>query len=117
MEPLQQYVPQLVDQLKNLTQIQDVNSDLQITSQVKLTIDRDKAAMLGITTQQVESTLRNAYGAYQVSTIHGASNKYQVILELDPKYHRTYALTKIDSMHLWILVSETTFSDSFSVRF
>ena len=88
VQPLQQYVPQLVDQLKNLTQIQDVNSDLQITSQVKLTIDRDKAAMLGITTQQVESTLRNAYGAYQVSTIYGASNEYQVILELDPKYQQ-----------------------------
>jgi hydrophobic/amphiphilic exporter-1 (mainly G- bacteria), HAE1 family len=88
VQPLQQYVPQLVDQLEVLPQIQDVNSDLQITSQVQLKIDRDKASALGITAQQIEDTLRNAYGAYQVSTIYGASNEYQVILELDPQYQQ-----------------------------
>lgn len=85
---LQQYVPQLVDKLKNLMQIQDVNSDLQMTSQVQLNIDREKAAVLGITTQQIEDTLRNAYGAYQVSTIYAASNEYKVILELEPQYQQ-----------------------------
>jgi len=88
IKALQQYVPQLVDKLKNLTQIQDVNSDLQMTSQVQLNIDRDKAAALGITTQQIENTLRNAYGTYQVSTIYAASNEYKVILELEPQYQQ-----------------------------
>ncbi len=85
---LNDYVPKLVTSLKDLSQIQDVNSDLQLTSQVTLNIDRDKAMSLGITIQQLENTLRNAYGTYQVSTIYGASNEYQVILELDPKYQQ-----------------------------
>jgi hydrophobic/amphiphilic exporter-1 (mainly G- bacteria), HAE1 family len=85
---LQKYVPQLVDKLKTLTQIQDVNSDLQVTSQVKVEIDRDQASAYNITAQQVENTLRNAYSSYQVSTIYGASNQYQVILELMPQYQQ-----------------------------
>lgn len=88
IQPLQQYVPQLVDKMKNLPQLQDVNSDLQMTAQVKLDIDRDKASALGITAQQIEDTLRNAYGGYQVSTIYAPSNEYQVILELEPQYQQ-----------------------------
>jgi hydrophobic/amphiphilic exporter-1 (mainly G- bacteria), HAE1 family len=85
---LQDYVPKLLDQLKGLDSIQDVNSDLQTTTQVKLNIDRDKATALGITSQQIENTLRNAYGTYQVSTIYGSSNEYKVILELEPQYQQ-----------------------------
>ena len=85
---LNEYVPQLVKNLHDLSQIQDLNSDLQMTSQVTLNIDRDKAAALGITMQQLQNTLRNAYGTYQVSTIYGPSNEYKVILELDPQYQQ-----------------------------
>ena len=85
---LEKYVPQLVDKLKTLTQIQDVNSDLAVTSQVKIEIDRDRASAYNITAQQIENTLRNAYGSYQVSTVYGASNQYQVMLELMPQYQQ-----------------------------
>ncbi|PZV11134.1 MAG: acriflavine resistance protein B [Leptolyngbya sp.] len=88
VQPLRDYVPQLVEKMKALPQLQEVNSDLQMTSQVKLNIDRDKASALGITAQQIESTLRNAYGGYQISTIYAASNQYQVILELEPQYQQ-----------------------------
>jgi hydrophobic/amphiphilic exporter-1 (mainly G- bacteria), HAE1 family len=86
--PLQKYVPQLVDRMKAMPEIQDVNSNLQTTFQVKIDVDRDKASAHGITAQQIENTLRSAYGAYQVSTIYGASNQYQVILELEPQYQQ-----------------------------
>jgi hydrophobic/amphiphilic exporter-1 (mainly G- bacteria), HAE1 family len=85
---LQQYVPKLLDQLKTVSQIQDVNSDLQVTSQVKIDIDRNQASAYNITAQQIENTLRNAYSSYQVSTVYGASNQYQVILELMPEYQK-----------------------------
>jgi hydrophobic/amphiphilic exporter-1 (mainly G- bacteria), HAE1 family len=85
---LEKYVPQLVDKLKSLPQIQDVNSDLAVTSQVKIDIDRNQASAYNITAQQIENTLRNAYGSYQVSTVYGASNQYQVILELMPQYQQ-----------------------------
>jgi hydrophobic/amphiphilic exporter-1 (mainly G- bacteria), HAE1 family len=85
---LQKYVPELLEKLKALPQIQDVNSDLQVTAQVKIDIDRDRASSYNITAQQIENTLRNAYSSYQVSTVYGASNQYQVILELLPQYQQ-----------------------------
>jgi HAE1 family hydrophobic/amphiphilic exporter-1 len=49
-------------------------------------IDRDKAAALGISAQQVEDALYNAYGARQISTIYAPNNQYKVIVELLPEY-------------------------------
>ncbi|MEE3715662.1 efflux RND transporter permease subunit [Tumidithrix elongata RA019] len=88
VQPLQQYVPQLVEKLRALPLLQDVNSDLQMTAQVQVNIDRDKASTHGITAQQIENALRSAYGAYQVSTIYAATNEYQVILELEPQFQQ-----------------------------
>ncbi|MEH1845646.1 MAG: efflux RND transporter permease subunit [Nostoc sp.] len=88
VKPLQEYVPQLVLKMKNLPELQDVNSDLQFASQIQIDIDRDKASTYGITAEQIENTLRNAYGSYQVSTIYAATNEYQVILELAPQYQQ-----------------------------
>ncbi|MBN3889997.1 MAG: efflux RND transporter permease subunit [Nostoc sp. JL31] len=86
VKPLQEYVPQLVVKMKEMTELQDVNSDLQFASQIQIDIDRDKASTYGITAEQIENTLRSAYGSYQVSTIYAATNEYQVILELAPQY-------------------------------
>jgi HAE1 family hydrophobic/amphiphilic exporter-1 len=75
--------------LRDLTELQDVTSDLQIVSpQVVLDIDRNKATALGVTAQQIEDTLYSAYGSRQVSTIYAPNNEYQVILEVEPKYQR-----------------------------
>ena len=64
----------------------DVTSDLQISSpQVDVEIDRDKAAALGVTADQIENALYNAFGARQVSTIYTPTNQYWVILELEPQ--------------------------------
>jgi HAE1 family hydrophobic/amphiphilic exporter-1 len=75
------------EKLRNLSQLQDVTSDLEIKNpQLNLTIDRDRAAALGVTAEQIESTLYSAYGARQVSTIFTPTNQYQVIMELEPQY-------------------------------
>jgi HAE1 family hydrophobic/amphiphilic exporter-1 len=73
--------------MKELTQLQDVTSDLQIKSpQVNVQIDRDKASALGLSAQQIEDALYSSYGSRQVSTIYAPNDQYQVILELDPDY-------------------------------
>jgi HAE1 family hydrophobic/amphiphilic exporter-1 len=73
--------------LRGLPMLQDVTSDLQIKNpQITLAIDRDRAASLGITAQQIEDTLYSAYGARQVSTIYSPTNQYKVIMELQPRY-------------------------------
>jgi len=87
LQELYQWAPRLYDRLRQLPGLQDVNSDLQITSpQIVIDIDRDKASALGVTADQIEGALGAAYGSKQVSTIYTPTNQYWVILEVDPQY-------------------------------
>ena len=87
LQELYHWAPLLYDRLRQLPALQDVNTDLQITSpQVVVDIDRDRASALGVTVDQIESALGSAYGSKHVSTIFTPSNQYRVILELDPAY-------------------------------
>jgi len=75
--------------LRQVPILQDVTTDLQIKNpQVSVQIDRDRAAALGVTVQQIEQALYDAYGSRQVSTIYTPNNQYWVILELLPQYQR-----------------------------
>src|SRR3989475_544174 len=75
--------------LRGIPTLQDVTSDLQIKNpQVSVRIDRDRATALGVTVQQIEQALYDAYGSRQVSTIYTPNNQYWVILELLPEYQR-----------------------------
>jgi HAE1 family hydrophobic/amphiphilic exporter-1 len=75
--------------LHELPTLQDVTTDLQIKNpQVSVQINRDRATSLGVTVQQIEQALYDAYGARQVSTIYTPNNQYWVILELLPEYQR-----------------------------
>ena len=66
---------------------QDVTSDLQIANpQVTVEINRDKAAALGVTAQQIENALYDAYGSRQSSTIYGDVAEYWVVFEVEPQY-------------------------------
>ncbi len=87
VDELYQWTPVLVDRMSQLEGFQDVSSDLLIANpQVNVEIDRNKASSLGITAQQVEQVLFNAYGQRQVSTIYTDINEYQVVMELVPQY-------------------------------
>ncbi|HZP59773.1 MAG TPA: efflux RND transporter permease subunit [Opitutaceae bacterium] len=72
---------------RTLPQLVDVNSDLQLSSpQLRVDIQRDRAAALGITPQQIEDALYSAFGTRQVSTIYTPTNEYYVIMELAPQF-------------------------------
>jgi HAE1 family hydrophobic/amphiphilic exporter-1 len=86
---LYHWAPLLEAKLRGLPGFQDVTTDLQITSpQVVVEIDRDRASALGVTADQVESALFDAYGSRQVSTIYAPTNQYWVIMEVLPEYQR-----------------------------
>jgi HAE1 family hydrophobic/amphiphilic exporter-1 len=75
--------------MRTIPGLVDVSSDLLIsTPQVDVDINRERASALGITADDIEGALYNAYGARQVSTIYTSTNDYAVILELAPKYQR-----------------------------
>jgi HAE1 family hydrophobic/amphiphilic exporter-1 len=66
-----------------------VTSDLQIKNpEVSVEIDRDRASSLGVTAEQIESALYDAYGSRQVSTIFTPNDQYWVVMELLPQYQR-----------------------------
>ncbi|MDD3180536.1 MAG: efflux RND transporter permease subunit [Opitutaceae bacterium] len=89
MDELYRVAPVFASKLRALPGITDVTSDLYITgSQLLVQIDRDKASALGVTAQQIEDTLYNAFGSRQVSTIYKPTNQYFVILEVDPAFQR-----------------------------
>ena len=72
-----------------LPQLLDVTSDLQTKNpQLSVDIDRDKASSLGISAQQIEDALNDAYGTKQISTIYATSNEYQVIMEVKPEFQQ-----------------------------
>ena len=63
-----------------------VATDLQNTAlQATVKIDRDKARALGISADQIRSTLYTGFGTRQVSTIYETADSYQVITEFDPR--------------------------------
>jgi len=78
---------ELLVKLAALPQLLDVTSDIQTKNpQLDVDIDRDKASAVGVTAQQIEDALNDAYGTRQISTIYATSNEYQVIMEVKPEY-------------------------------
>jgi hydrophobic/amphiphilic exporter-1 (mainly G- bacteria), HAE1 family len=81
--------PQFEEVMRNIESIEDVNSDLRLNNpQVQISLNRDRIATLGLTVNQVETALFNAYGTRQVSQIYAASNQYQVILQVAPEFQQ-----------------------------
>ncbi|HVQ15514.1 MAG TPA: efflux RND transporter permease subunit, partial [Vicinamibacterales bacterium] len=79
----------MVKALGDVEGLEDLTSDLQVTSpQVNVEIDRDKAAALGVTANAIENAFYDAYGPRWVSTIYAPVNEYKVLLELAPQFQQ-----------------------------
>ncbi|HWA30649.1 MAG TPA: efflux RND transporter permease subunit [Rhizomicrobium sp.] len=87
MDELQTWSTKLMDALSTAPGFTEVTSDLQLsTPAVNVTIDRDRAAALGVTPAAIETALGAAFGGEEISQIYGSSDTYQVILEVQDKY-------------------------------
>ena len=87
LQDLVQWGPVLLQQMRKLRMLTDVNTDQQNSGlQAMLTYDRDTASRLGITPQMLDNSLYEAFGQAQVSTMYTAINQYHVVLEVEPKY-------------------------------
>jgi HAE1 family hydrophobic/amphiphilic exporter-1 len=81
--------PRFQQAVARLPGVQDVNSDLLIsTPELDVTLDREQIAALGLTADQVESALSLAYGSQQVSQIYASDSQYQVIMQVAPQFQR-----------------------------
>jgi HAE1 family hydrophobic/amphiphilic exporter-1 len=78
---------ELVSEARKSPLLQDVATDLQLGNpQASVAIDRERAASLGVTAEQIETALYDAYGSRQVSTIFTPNDEYWVVMELLPQY-------------------------------
>jgi HAE1 family hydrophobic/amphiphilic exporter-1 len=86
-DELYRWAPVFEDRVRQLPGLEDVSSDLQVKNpQVFVNMDRDRISALGLTANQVETALNNAYGSRQVSQIYAANNQYQVVLRVAPEF-------------------------------
>ena len=84
---LSEWVPKLVERLRQAPELADVTSDLQDQGlQAYVDIDRDAAGRLGITTAAIDAALYDAFGQRLISTIFTQSNQYRVVLEVKPEF-------------------------------
>jgi HAE1 family hydrophobic/amphiphilic exporter-1 len=84
---LYRIAPELRDKIATIAGLLDVTTDLYVKNpQVTIDIDREKAAVYGVSIDQVRQELYDAFGVRQVATIYSPVNYYQVILETAPEF-------------------------------
>ena len=92
LDELRAWEPKIRQALSTLPELVDVNTDQQDKGlQTTLIIDRDAAARLGVTPRMIDTTLNDAFGQRQVSTIYNPLNQYRVVMEAAPQYWQSPA--------------------------
>ncbi|HVP47951.1 MAG TPA: multidrug efflux RND transporter permease subunit [Bryobacteraceae bacterium] len=87
LQDLVDYGPPMLAELRTVPLVTDVNSDQQNHGlQAMVQYDRPTAARFGISPQLIDSTLYDAFGQRQVSTMYKTINQYHVIMEVAPEY-------------------------------
>jgi multidrug efflux pump len=87
LDDLTKWAPLLMAQMKKLKGFTDVNSDQQNDGlQASLTYDRNTAARLGIPVKTLDSTIYDAFGQEDVSTMYTSLNQYYVVMEVEPQF-------------------------------
>lgn len=78
--------PRIRRALAQIPELLDVDTDEQSKGlQTALQIDRNAAVRLGISTQQIDNTLNNAFAQRTVSTIYQPLNQYRVVMGVAPE--------------------------------
>jgi multidrug efflux pump len=88
-QELKLWTTKLVDKLQTLPALRDIATDQQNEGLgAHLVIDRRTASRLGVSSSTIDSTLYDAFGQEQISTMFTQLNQYHVVLEVDPKFQR-----------------------------
>ena len=81
------WATRLAAKLQGSARLRDLASDQQNTGlQTRLLIDRSTASRLGITPQNIDDTLYDAFGQRQVAIMFTQLNQYRVVLEIKPDF-------------------------------
>jgi multidrug efflux pump len=81
------WAPRVLSKLKTVPILVDLNSDQQNHGlEASVAIDRDTAGRLGLSAQDIDNALYDAFGQRQVSTMYTQLNQYHVVMEVAPQY-------------------------------
>lgn len=84
---LREWEPKIRKAFSTLPELADVNSDQQDNgAEMSLIYDRETMSRLGISVQDANGLLNNAFGQRQISTIYQPLNQYKVVMQVDPRY-------------------------------
>jgi multidrug efflux pump len=90
LNELNAWAPRLLAKLRSLRSLRDVNSDqLNQGLEAAVVIDRDTAGRLGVSPQDIDNALYDAFGQRQVSTMYRQLNQYHVVMEVEPRFYRS----------------------------
>ena len=84
-EDLQQFSPVFVEALRQQPEFSDVASeDGGQGLQAFIDVNRDAAARLGLSIEDISRALQNLFAQRQIATLYTQANQYRIVLELDP---------------------------------
>jgi len=87
LDDLYHWAPIVMDRMRQIPELRDINSDQQNKGlQTFLAIDRDTAGRLGVSAQDIDNALGDAFGQRQVSNIYQGLNQYHVVMEVAPEF-------------------------------
>ena len=87
---LRKWAVRLADQMKAQDALTDVDTDQQENGvETMVTVDKDTASRLGVTSRDVDNALYNGFGQRQVATIYSDINQYKVIMEVAPRFRQS----------------------------
>jgi multidrug efflux pump len=90
LNELSSWAPRLLQKLRSVKELTQVNTDQQDKGlDAQVIIDRDTASRLGVSPQDIDNALYDAFGQRQVSTIYRQLNQYHVVMEVDPQYQQS----------------------------
>ena len=90
LDELNDWSPRLLQKLRGLSQLRDVNTDQQDKGlEATVVIDRDTASRLGVDAATIDNALYDAFGQRQVSIMYRQLNQYHVVMEVAPEFSRS----------------------------
>jgi len=86
-EDLKLWAARLAEAMKTQPALVDIDTDLEENGvETFVTIDKQSAARLGISTRDVTNALYNAFGQRQVANIYDELNQYHVVMGVAQRY-------------------------------
>jgi HAE1 family hydrophobic/amphiphilic exporter-1 len=93
IDQLQQYASDLLEKIRDIDGVTDSDTSFEATQpELRINVDRQRAADLGVSLDSLSSSLRTLVGGEEVSKYKEGDEQYTVRLRMDEQYRNNAAL-------------------------